>query len=127
MKTVNQNINGTTAILFQSEAIKTGTKLSFQNNREILIGSGVSLVRVSFGAMADSAGGSPYLYCTIRKNNSITSHFIDATTASFKSVSGSMLVSVAPGDTISVSADTGGGPLVLQSNRNQYLEVEALS
>lgn len=103
----SQNItSGGSTIAFDTTDITGGTKLTRSGNT-VVIGSGVSVVRVSYALMSDNGGSAAYLYSRIRKNSTEVGQQIDASTSQFRATSDTRLVSVTLNDTISVFADSG--------------------
>lgn len=75
--TATQTLNATGGIVnFNSTEFQLGDKLT-RSGSSVVIGSGVSLVRVSYAIMTDSAGSAPYLFTRIRKNVNDVSQQID--------------------------------------------------
>lgn len=125
--TSGQTIGATgTIILFDTTVFSSGSRLTRSANT-VVIGTGVTKVRVTYTLMAESAGTAGYLFARIRKNTSEVSQVIDNSGSSaFKCVTESKIITVVAGDTITIIADSGSGTFVLPTNRSSFLQVEVI-
>lgn len=124
----SHTVTSTDALIpFNSTSFSLGDKLT-RSGSTILIGSGVSTVRVSYSLMAESANTATYLYTRINVVGTDVSQAIDASgsTGAFKSTSESKIINVLAGDTIGLRAATGAGTALLPSARPQTLLVEVI-
>ena len=94
-------------VAFDTTDLTIGTRLT-RSGATVVIGSGVSYVKVSYTVMVESGSTAPYLYTRIRKNSSDLSQAIDASTSQFKSTSETKIIPVTANDTISIYHDIGG-------------------
>lgn len=118
---------GSTTVAFNTTSFTNGTRLTRSGNT-VLIGSGVSYVRVSYTLMAELTSSSAYLFSKIIKNTTAVSQSIDdANAAEYRSTSESKIVPVAAGDTISIVADSGASTLSLTPGRESFMAVEVLA
>ena len=124
----NSNITLTaTAANFPFSIVSSsnGNSLS-QSGSGVLIGAGVTAVRVSYTIMSDTGGTASYLFTRIRKNGSDVSQAIDNNTSQFRSTSETKVIPVAAGDLITIAGDSGGGSLVAGSSRQCHMLVEVV-
>lgn len=121
----NQTISATTTdVIFNTIDTVSGTKLTRSGNR-VVIGAGVTKVRVTYKIMADSSSGASYLFTGIMKNTARVSNQIDAiVNGQYASTSESTILGVTTGDAIGVAADCGAGSMVLSVSRLCNLIVE---
>lgn len=123
----SQTIGATgTIVLLDSTAISSGTRLT-RNANTVVIGAGVTKVRVSYTLMAESAGGAGYVYSRLRRNTTEVSQAIDNNSAgAFKCTSECKVITVTAGDTISLITDSGSGTFVLGVGRHSFMLVEVI-
>jgi hypothetical protein len=105
----NQSFSTAADINTSNTEFSAGTKLTKSTNK-VLIGDGVSKVRVSYSIMAESASTATYMYTRITRSGVQISQAIDAAASvGFRHTSESRIISVSSGNTVYVVADTGGG------------------
>lgn len=123
----NQSITSSgSTIAFDTTDILSGTKLTRSGNT-ILIGAGVSIVKVSYSLMTDAGASATYLFSRIRKNSTDMSQQIDAVANQFRATSDTRLVSVVQNDTISLFADSGSvNTITIPTGRKSCLSVEVM-
>lgn len=123
----NATIGGTPTVpIFDSTVVSAGTKLTRVNNT-VVVGEGVSRVRVSYVLMADTAATAAYLFSRIRKNGTDITQAIDnASSAGFRCTQESRIIPVAQGDVLALTVDSGGGTFVLTAARGPYFCVEVV-
>ena len=104
-----------------------GTKLS-KSGSTVLVGSGVSLVRVSYTLLAENLSSSAdYLYVLLKKNSTIINQALSAkASGAYAGASTTILVPVTAGDTISVVIDFAGGSVSLLTSRPNTMTVEVV-
>ena len=104
-----------------------GTKLS-KSGSTVLVGSGVSLVRVSYTLLAENLSSSAdYLYVLLKKNSTIINQALSAkANGAYAGASTTILVPVTAGDTISVVIDFAGGSVSLLTSRPNTMTVEVV-
>ena len=110
---------------FSSTQLSGGSKLTRSGNA-VIVGAGVSRVRVSYSLMADSAVSAPYLFARTRINTSDLSQQLNGPAAGFMSVSETKIFNVSPGDAITIFADCGGGSAILSTGRQSFMLVEVV-
>ena len=110
--------------------LSVGTGLT-QSGSGIVIGSGISRVRVSAVCIADSMSNDTYLFTRLRRNrggslSEFTSQ-LNRMTSGFVSTSHPPYVlEVQSGDIIDFRADIGAGSGTISSGRPQWLQVEVI-
>lgn len=105
-------------VAFNATDLSIGTRLT-RSTSTVVIGTGVSYVRVSYTVMIDSGATAPYLYTRIKKNSTEVSQAIDASTSQFKSTAETKVVPVTSGDVLSIVHDIGGsGSATIRGNAN---------
>lgn len=117
---------GTTAVLFDTVANSNGNKLTLNNNK-IVIGTGVSYIRVN-GAIFVESPSNGYLWSILMKNDSIRIASVLTPVQNDSYVSSaipSIVIPVSEGDTISLYRDCGGNA-VRGGRDNTWLQVEVL-
>lgn len=97
----------------------------------IVIGDGISLVRVSAVIIADSMSNDTYMFSRCRRNRSgayseFTSQLQRMTSGFVSNSHGGYILSVQSGDIIDLRVDIGAGSGVLSTGRPQWLQVEVL-
>jgi hypothetical protein len=121
-----QSINSTGSVIdLSSLELSSGTLLT-QSTNTVVVGSGVTRVRVSYVLMSDTGTTAPYLFSRIRKNGVDISQMIDGSTSGFKATSETKMISVGSGDVIAIYADSGGGSLSIAAARLSYMLVEVV-
>lgn len=121
-------VTGTTQdINFNTTNFVQGSLLTRSGNR-VLIGAGVTKVRVTYALMGESASGSSYLYGGIQRNTSRrTMQISPIISGQFGAISESSIIEVAAGDTIAIVADAGTGTMLLGTSRQSHFEVEVIA
>lgn len=119
-----------TSVNVASTDYSQGSGLSTSGNTGILIGSGITLVRVSAVIIADSMSDT-YLFSRCRRNrggvfNEFTSQLGRAASGFASSSHPGFDLSVQSGDIIDVRVDVGTGTATLSNGRPQWLQVEAI-
>lgn len=104
-----------------------GSKLTLSAGK-VLVGAGVSKVKVSATAFADSANTGNYLWLAIIKNTGEVAKMLAAPNGIYKSASISdRVISVNQGDTFTLNFDnTGGFPMTIRGDVNTWLTVEVI-
>lgn len=120
--------SGNTDIVFNNTQVSVGNSFTKSGNT-IVVGAGVSVVKVSYNLMTDTAGSASYLFTNLYINGSPASQAIDATggTGAFKSTSESKFFNVSQGDVIKLMASAGTGSFVTRPNEASYFAVERIA
>ena len=117
---------GNATVPFDTTVFTIGNKLT-RSGSSVVIGEGVSYVRVSYSLMTESAGTAAYVYSLIQRNSSGVSQSIDGSTSGFKATSETKVIPVSAGDTISLLTSLGSGAATLRANPSSTLTVEVVT
>lgn len=116
----NLAISSSSPFPFDTTQVTVGDKLT-RSGGTVVIGAGVSVVRVYYNFMTENGGTNNYLYGRIRKNSTeVSQHIADENTVTFKSVGANTLVSVTAGDVISIALEANGGNVTVRANVSTF-------
>lgn len=103
-----------------------GSKLSRSGNA-VLVGAGVSRVKITMKVFGDGGSSAPYLFVRIRKNGSDIDQILGpAGGTAFASAFMQDEYDVKQGDLLTIFADCGGGSMQVQASRQSSFTVEVL-
>lgn len=118
---------GNTDINFNTTDWTIGTAFT-RSGTTIVIGAGVSFIRLTFNVMTESSGGTSYLYSNIHKNGVEQSQTIDAApSAGFRSTTHSRIIPVVQGDIVKVVSSSGAGTQTIRSGVATFVLVERVA
>lgn len=126
--TTNSNISGGFAVLLNDISDSQGNLFSLSNN-QILVGDGVSKVRISGGIFVDGPQGTGYVWGKILKGNNVCNTYIApyANAGGFLSVGiPPTIVNVQQGDTFQLIADSTCGGTLRTGSSNTWVLIEAI-
>lgn len=126
--TTNSSISGGFAVLLNDISDSQGNLFSLSNN-QILVGDGVSKVRISGGIFVDGPQGTGYVWGKILKGNNVCNTYI----APYANVGGFLSVGIPPtivnvqqGDTFQLIADSTCGGTLRTGSSNTWVLIEAI-
>lgn len=119
-----------TSVAFNTTDLSQGSGLSASGTTGILIGSGITLVRVAATIIADSMADT-YLFSRCRRNrggvfNEYTSQLTRAASGFASNSHPGFDLSVQSGDIIDLRVELGAGTATVSNGRPQWLQVEAI-
>ena len=126
--TTNSSISTDFMVLLNSISSSQGNLFSLSNN-QIVVGTGVSKVRISAGIFVDAPQGTGYVWSKILKgNNACNTHIAPyANAGAFLSASITpTIVSVQQGDTFKLIADSTCGGVIRTGSSNTWVLIEAI-
>ena len=126
--TTNSSISGGFAVLLNDISDSQGNLFSLSNN-QILVGDGVSKVRISGGIFVDGPQGTGYVWGKILKGNNVCNTYIApyANAGGFLSVGiPPTIVNVQQGDTFQLIADSTCGGTLRTGSSNTWVLIEAI-
>lgn len=126
--TTNSSISGGFAVLLNDISDSQGNLFSLSNN-QILVGDGVSKVRISGGIFVDGPQETGYVWGKILKGNNVCNTYIApyANAGGFLSVGiPPTIVNVQQGDTFQLIADSTCGGTLRTGSSNTWVLIEAI-
>lgn len=126
--TTNSSISTDFMVLLNSISSSQGNLFSLSNN-QIVVGTGVSKVRISAGIFVDAPQGTGYVWGKILKGNNVCNSHIApyANAGAFLSASITpTIVSVQQGDTFKLIADSTCGGVIRTGSSNTWVLIEAI-
>ena len=116
----NYNLSSATPFPFDTTQVSVGTKLT-RSGGNVIVGAGVSVVRVYYNFMVESAGTNNYLYGRIRRNGvELSQNINDEASSNFKSIGAGIIMTVAPDDVISVAVEANGANVLVRANVSTF-------
>lgn len=127
VQSANQTLTSTTTpIAFNSTSLTNGTGFTRSGNA-IVVGAGITRVRVSYSIMGESGSSAPYIYAGIAVNGARRTNQFNPTVSGFGGVSETTVLPVSPGDLLTIVADSGGGSINIALARANSFTVEAVA
>lgn len=126
--TTNSSISTDFMVLLNSISSSQGNLFSLSNN-QIVVGTGVSKVRISAGIFVDAPQGTGYVWGKILKGNNVCNSHIApyANAGAFLSASITpTIVNVQQGDTFKLIADSTCGGVIRTGSSNTWVLIEAM-
>ncbi len=126
--TTNSSISTDFMVLLNSISSSQGNLFSLSNN-QIVVGAGVSKIRISAGIFVDAPQGTGYVWGKILKGNNVCNSHIApyANAGGFLSASITpTIVSVQQGDTFKLIADSTCGGVIRTGSSNTWVLIEAI-
>lgn len=125
-KAANGSLSTTVAnIAFDTTGFTIGSKLT-RSGSTVVIGAGVSYVRVSWSVMVETSATAGYIFVRLAKSGSELSQQIEQQTTAFKSLSESKIIPVTAGDTVYVVAEIASGAATLRGGVASSMTVEVI-